>query len=392
MFFFMSDLNPFIFSATRAVESDVGGVSVPPRPTFARSLHSDFNPFNCFRTASTSLVNSDSHVHLPPVPTAPVFSVPKLSHKHYSPAFPSSTSASKLTPSISRFSQLDFPVRPSSRADPPCANPPCVLDSPAPALRSVTHPAGVFTNYPVAPPRLVKPRKPKAGCEVSNNTLRPHVAAADRLFTWDTPFGLQQRSRLQDLIPQPLVEPVLMTIRGALAPNTKSSYAAGILRWTQFCDKYSIDETSRMPASFALICGFIAEHKGLQSGGTIKGWLSGIRSWHLVNHAPWHGEDDPWVDFARASANKEGTRHKKAPRAPVSVEHLACLRRSISMSNPFHAAVWAVALCTFWGCRRLGETTVTTDAAFDGTYHVLRSTSCVSVLFPAQFTASDIHF
>jgi len=36
--------------------------------------------------------------------------------------------------------------------------------------------------------------------------------------------------------------------------------------------------------------------------------------------------------------------------------------------------VWAVALCTFWGCRRLGETTVSSAAAFDGKYHVLRST------------------
>jgi len=128
-----------------------------------------------------------------------------------------------------------------------------------------------------------------------------------------------------------------------------------------------------MPASYALLCAFIAEYKGRQSGKTIKSWLSGLRSFHLVNHAPWNG-DDEWVQFARTSANKEGTEHKRPLRAPVSIEHLSCLRRALNLSDPFHAAVWAVALCTFWGCRRLGETTVSTAAAFDGKYHVLRST------------------
>jgi len=138
-----------------------------------------------------------------------------------------------------------------------------------------------------------------------------------------------------------------MSIRGALAPNSKTTYAAGILRWNQFCDKYNIDEEDRMPTSYALLCAFIAEYKGRQSGNTIKGWLSGLRSFHLVNHAPWSG-DDEWVHFARTSANKEGTEHKRPLRAPVSIEHLSCLRRALDLSNPFHAAVWAVALCTFW--------------------------------------------
>ena len=134
-----------------------------------------------------------------------------------------------------------------------------------------------------------------------------------------------------------------------------------------------------MPADYALLCAFIGEYKGLQSGNTIRSWLAGLRSWHIMNHAPWHG-DDSWVHLARTSANKEGTKHKLAPRAPVSIEHLSCLRRSLDLANPFHAAVWAVALITFFGCRRLGETTLTTAAEFDPKYHVLRSTKYVPYL------------
>jgi len=68
-----------------------------------------------------------------------------------------------------------------------------------------------------------------------------------------------------------------------------------------------------------------------------------------MNHVPWYG-DDAWVHLAHTSANKEGTKHIHAPHAPVSIEHLSCLHRSIDLSNPYHAAIWAVALVTFFGC------------------------------------------
>jgi len=167
-----------------------------------------------------------------------------------------------------------------------------------------------------------------------------------------------------------------MAVWGALAPNTKSTYGAGPLRFTQFCDKWGISEEDHMPADYALLCTFIGEFKGLQSGNTIRSWLSGLCSWHVMNHAPWHG-DDNWVHLACTSANKEGTSHKLALWAPISIEHLSCLCCALDLSNPFHAAVWAVALMTFFGCRRLGETTLAIAAAFDPKYHILCSTKYV---------------
>jgi hypothetical protein len=131
-----------------------------------------------------------------------------------------------------------------------------------------------------------------------------------------------------------------------------------------------------MPASYALLCAFIGNYKGSTSGKTIKSWLSGIRAWHLTNHAPWYG-DDNWVKMARISANKEGSRHKRALRAPVSIEHLLALRRVLDLSIPFHAAIWAVALVTFFACRRLGETTIGSISSFDPKLHVLHSAEYV---------------
>ena len=105
-----------------------------------------------------------------------------------------------------------------------------------------------------------------------------------------------------------------------------------------------------MPADYALLCAFIGKYKGLQSGNTICSWLTSLHSWHIMNHAPWYG-DDSWVHLTWTSANKEGAKHKLALCAPVSIEHLSCLCRALNLSNPLHAAIWAVALVTFFGCR-----------------------------------------
>ena len=132
-----------------------------------------------------------------------------------------------------------------------------------------------------------------------------------------------------------------------------------------------------MPAKYPLLCAFIGEHKGLVAGGTVRSWMSGLRSWHIVHHAPWYGDDD-WVKLARVSANKEGTSHKLAPRSPISIEHLLALHHVLNLSNSFHAAIWDAALAAFSGCCQLGEIIVTVAAAFDPKYHVLHSAMYVT--------------
>jgi len=270
---------------------------------------------------------------------------------------------------------------------------PLTTPTPTPTLHSfpLTHSTSSSVrqvNPHILPssPHIIKARKPQSGHQISQNVLCPHVPAADHLFSWDTPHAARHRQHLITSLPSELAESAAMLIRGAYAPNTKSTYAAGTLRFTQFCNKWGIDEEARMPASYPLLCTFIREHKGRQAGNTICSWLSGIRAWHIINHAPWFG-DDEWVQLARVSANKEGTKHKRPLRAPVSIEHLLALHRALDLSTPFHAAIWAVALCAFFGCRRLGELTVTTAAAFDERYHVLHSATCaISIYFHASLS------
>ena len=133
---------------------------------------------------------------------------------------------------------------------------------------------------------IIQPCKPQSGHTITTSHLCPHVAAADRLFSWDTPFSICHHEELAQTLPSPLINSALAAIRGALAPNMKSTYGAGPLCFTQFCDKWNISKEDCMPASYSLLCAFIGEHKRLQSGNTIRSWMSGLHSWHVVNHAP----------------------------------------------------------------------------------------------------------
>jgi hypothetical protein len=215
-----------------------------------------------------------------------------------------------------------------------------------------------------------KGHKPSKGREIKFNPLHPLVPAKDRLYFWRTPYGDKHFLDLASKLPLPLASAACLTIRSALVPATASTYAAGMKRFTQFCDQWDIPEIDRMPASYGLLSAFIAFHVGKQTGSTIKTWLSGIHGWHTINHAPWYG-DDKWVHLCRTVATRKGTSHEKPLRPPVSLNHLHVLRQALDLSLPFHAAVWAVALVTFFGCRRLGEITVLNLSSPNPTFNVM---------------------
>ncbi|KAF8871981.1 hypothetical protein BD779DRAFT_1680020 [Infundibulicybe gibba] len=84
----------------------------------------------------------------------------------------------------------------------------------------------------VAPPhtsssRTIIPRRPHAGRDLLLNPYRPHVAAADRIRCWSTPFSLNSEAEIFRRLPPSLAKKTLNQIHGALAPNTKTSYGAG---------------------------------------------------------------------------------------------------------------------------------------------------------------------
>lgn len=217
-----------------------------------------------------------------------------------------------------------------------------------------------------------KGRVPQMGRAIVPNERRPGVPAKERLYFWRTPYGDNHLYDLHTSLPRDLAHTTCLTVRSALKPESVSTYGAGVLRFTQFCDEWKIPECERMPASYALLSAFISANAGKSAGNTIKTWLSGIHAWHTTNHAPWYG-DDNWVRLCRTVANREGTIHEKPARPPVSLEHLFALYRAIDLAIPLHAAIWAAATVACFGCRRLGEILIKNRNSFDSKYHVLRS-------------------
>ncbi|KAE9405309.1 hypothetical protein BT96DRAFT_784426, partial [Gymnopus androsaceus JB14] len=216
-------------------------------------------------------------------------------------------------------------------------------------------------------------RRPKSGCSITHNELRPNVRAKDRIHAWSSPYANSKRSERSLILPPEVIEWGEKLAIAGLADSTKEAYGAGLLRFNQFCDMLDISEDQRMPANEHLIVGFLGYHMGKVSGSCAKNWLSALRAWHELKGAPWPA-DSRLIRFARAGARVSGAIHKRPIRNPISINHMLALFLALKFSIPFHCSIWAVACNAFWGCRRLGELTVKSIAAFNPTYHAIRST------------------
>ncbi|KAJ7301303.1 hypothetical protein DFH08DRAFT_616068, partial [Mycena albidolilacea] len=218
---------------------------------------------------------------------------------------------------------------------------------------------------------------------------RPHVLALDRIRTWSSPYAKEHQHHLLVVLPASEFDKAYAAVIGGLAPKTHENYAAGLLRFHQYCDTHHISEGTRMPAPHFLLTAFIADWIGRVGGGTVKSWMSGLKAWHDINGAPWDG-DNRWVELARRTANKEGTAFKREQRGPVTMQHLVALRSQLHIHTPFDAAIWATACATFWGCRRLGETTVPSLADFNPKFHATRAAVVKAITTPDGTKAAAI--
>ena len=269
--------------------------------------------------------------------------------------------------SLRRSLSVPTPAPVALLATQPTPSPLSSLFPTFPGQFEAAHPSSHSHQAP-ATTRAYKPRG-----NIHESSYRPPVRASERLFNWRTPHGLDADEKLEAAVPPGFAGAIRARIQSCYAPNMMTTYGAGLLRFTEFCDKYSIPEVERMPASWPLLCAFINEHHGKVSGNTIKTWLAAIHTWHDVNQAAWYG-DHTWVTLSRTAAKRDGTRFWRPLRAPVSMQHLLVLRKAIRLTDSFHAAVWAVAVTAFFSCRRLGELTVPSAGRYDPKYHPPAST------------------
>ncbi|KAJ7649915.1 hypothetical protein FB45DRAFT_730364, partial [Roridomyces roridus] len=212
------------------------------------------------------------------------------------------------------------------------------------------------------------------GSGIVPSPFRPHVPADRRILLWTTPHSTSTHTAMLESGISPLLQvKIFENLLLSHVPETRESYGAGLLRFTQFCDRSSIGESARMPADRFLLAAFVADTVGTCSGKCIRNWLNGLRLWHIFNDAEWHG-DEGWLPALKKAADKGGVSFKRPPRGPITPAHLRALRASLDLQSPLGAASWAAALTAFWGCRRLGELLIRSPGKFSTTRDTCRDT------------------
>lgn len=144
----------------------------------------------------------------------------------------------------------------------------------------------------------------------------------------------------------------------AYADSTRETYAAGLLAFHVFCNQKAVPEQMRAPASTDLIASFVATLAGAYAGSTIRNYVSGVRAWHILNRLLWE-LDKPTMDTILKAADIDTpASSKRSTRPPITVAMLAAFRDKLDLMNSRDAAIWACAVCAFYGVARLGELTV----------------------------------
>jgi hypothetical protein len=149
-------------------------------------------------------------------------------------------------------------------------------------------------------------------------------------------------------------------------------YGAGLLCFTDFCDREGISEYSCMPASSNLLATSVADQASKVSSSSINLWMSAVHAWHVVNNTPWHGSSDFVCQIRLGALRMAPISLKKVLCNPVTLEHLLALQKALNLSDFFDSAVWAVACTAFWACCRLGELTVSSEKNFSLQHDVNR--------------------
>ncbi|KAJ3713630.1 hypothetical protein C8R42DRAFT_593043 [Lentinula raphanica] len=201
--------------------------------------------------------------------------------------------------------------------------------------------------------------------------LRPSCPAGQRIFEWtgvNTPPS--------SVIDNPVIR-FLSNFASEHSLRDTKSYGAGLRKFHIFCDIFSVSESDRLPASFAVLHSFAlwaATNPDLLPIGTVRSYLAGVRAWHFAQGwpDPLSESDHERINFSlRGLLNACGHR-KKPVRPPITTGMLWALRRSLVMDDPFDACTWAIATSAFWGMMRFGEVSFKSRTDFDPSKHLRR--------------------
>jgi hypothetical protein len=200
----------------------------------------------------------------------------------------------------------------------------------------------------------------------------PNCPTGDRIRIWKPitarntldqkgrPINLQEDdlTRIQDVLEE------------TFAPNTRNTYGTGLFAFHLFCDHKGISEEHRAPVEQNVLASFISTLIGIYGGSTIKNYVYGVRSWHIIHGIKWEVNDKEIEALLRAANKLAPNESRKAEKHPWTLENLKTICEDLNKEDPKDAAILACITTAFWGTARLGEVTVPNLKSFNPTIHV----------------------
>jgi hypothetical protein len=109
------------------------------------------------------------------------------------------------------------------------------------------------------------------------NIYRPHVSAVHCILLWKMPYSIRAfEAMAQEGATTSMQLCILEGMLDTHVPEMLESYASGLMRFNQFCNRLGMLEEVRMPASRHLLTLFVAETRGTRTGKCIWNWLNAL--------------------------------------------------------------------------------------------------------------------
>ncbi|KAF8595634.1 hypothetical protein BDV93DRAFT_456389 [Ceratobasidium sp. AG-I] len=166
-----------------------------------------------------------------------------------------------------------------------------------------------------------------------------------------------------------------------LAKSTLDGYASAVARFQEYCDAKGVEDKLRFPTAESILSAYAASFAGVAAGKTAASAISALKTWHALHNQPWQGSTR-LTYVLRAVSNLAPATSKKPPRAGVDRNAINILHECLDLTDPFDAAVYAVAVLAFWGQCRLGELLGTSRIRHDAS--ALPSRSSIAPVTPTS--------
>ncbi|KAJ3911550.1 hypothetical protein F5877DRAFT_55219 [Lentinula edodes] len=204
------------------------------------------------------------------------------------------------------------------------------------------------------------------------STLRPHVAARNRLVSWKPAC----KRTFEDAAGRPLilsdefVDRVQQVLINGYADSTLETYASGLLAFHVFCDSRDIPEDQRAPCSSDLLNVWIATMAGNFAGASVKNYVHGLRAWHIIHGVEWNIDKASCDTIIHGAERLQPDRACRKKRVPFTPDHISKLLQDLDPTNPFDVACGACLTTSFYCAARVGELTVPNLNDFSPNVHV----------------------